>query len=59
MDAGGPERLDGDARDDRAVAADGLAHPLEQLQPEPGPVCQGAPVFIGALVVEGGEELHR
>ena len=60
LDRGRPvERVDGEARRDRAVVADRLAHLLEALLPEAGAVLEAAAVLVRALVVEGGEELQR
>ena len=59
LDAGRPERLDAEAHRDRAVVADRLAHGLERLEPEARAVLERAAVLVGALVVEGREELER
>ena len=59
LDAGRAECVDARPHRDDAVVSDGFADDLERLEPEPRSVLQGAAVLVGALVVEGGEELQR
>ncbi len=59
LDSGGPERLDAEANGDRAVVSHRRADLLQRLDPEARAVLERAPVGVGALVVEGREELQR
>jgi hypothetical protein len=53
------QRIDRKASGDGAVAAHGLAHLLERLEPEAGAIFQRAAVLVGALVVIRREKLQR
>ncbi len=52
------ERVGGDAHRDRAVVPHRLAHELDRLEPEPGPVLERAAVGVGTVVVDRREELR-
>ena len=53
------QRVDREARGDRAVVSDRPPHLLQRLQPEAGAVFQRPAVLIGALVVVVREKLQR